>query len=75
MSSPNRFGLFASAWPAARHMQSSIFDVRHPEMIKVLRSHLLIFKATSDMPDVPDEWESVSLLLIESISHLDSPVH
>jgi hypothetical protein len=51
------------------------FEVRHPEMIKVLRSHVLIFKATGETPDIPDEWESVSLMLIESISHLETPVH
>lgn len=51
------------------------FDVRHPEMIKVLRNSILIFKASSDTPDLPDEWESVSLMLTESISHLDAPVH
>ncbi len=51
------------------------FDIRHPEMIKVLRSSLLIFKAAGDLPDIPDEWESVSLMLTESISHLETPVH
>lgn len=51
------------------------FDVRHPEMIKVLRSHALIFKANGDTGDLPDEWESVSLMLIESVAHLEAPVH
>jgi hypothetical protein len=51
------------------------FDVRHPEMIKVLRSSFLIFRATGDIPDIPDEWESVSLMRTESISQLEAPVH
>ena len=51
------------------------FDVRHPELIKVLRNSVLIFKVTGDPPDLPDEWETISLLLIESISHLEAPVH
>ena len=51
------------------------FDVRHPEMIKVLRSGVLIFKVAADAPDIPDDWDSVSLMLIESISHLEAPVH
>jgi hypothetical protein len=50
------------------------FDIRHPEMIKVLRNNLLIFKATGDSPDLPDEWETVSLMLTESISHLEASV-
>jgi len=50
------------------------FEIRHPEMIKVLRSDVLIFSAVGQEPDIPDEWESVSLMLTESISHLDSPV-
>lgn len=50
------------------------FDIRHPEMIKVLRSNVLIFESTGETPDIPDEWQSVSLMLTESISHLDAPV-
>ena len=51
------------------------YDVRHPEMIKVLRSSLLIFKASAETLDIPDEWDSLSLMLIESISHLEAQVH
>lgn len=46
------------------------FDVRHPEMVKVLKSNLLIFKASHETPEIPEEWESVSLMLTESISDL-----
>ena len=49
------------------------FDIRHPEMIKVLKSSALVFKADGDIPDLPDEWESVSLMLTESVSHLEAP--
>jgi hypothetical protein len=49
------------------------FDIRHPEMIKVLRSNVLVFKSTGGTPEIPDEWESVSLMLTESISHLEVP--
>jgi len=51
------------------------FDIRHPEMVKVLKSSLLIFKETSDSFDLPDEWESVSLMLTESVSHLETQTH
>jgi hypothetical protein len=62
--------------PFRLHLVSGrTFDVRHPEMIKVLRSNVLIFKNTGETPDLPDEWESVSLMLIESISRLEAPVH
>jgi hypothetical protein len=50
------------------------YDIRHPEMIKVLRSGVLIFKPTGGALDLPDEWDSVSLMLIESVSHLESAV-
>lgn len=50
------------------------FDVRHPEMIKVLKSSILVFKADSETPEIPDEWESASLMLTESVSHLETPV-
>jgi hypothetical protein len=62
--------------PFRIHMASGrTFDIRHPEMIKVLKSYLLIFKSASDTPEIPDECDTVSLLLTESISHLESPVH
>ncbi len=38
-------------------------------MIKVLKCHVLVFRATSDAPEIPDDWESVSLMLAESIAH------
>ncbi|HWE35864.1 MAG TPA: hypothetical protein VG406_04770 [Isosphaeraceae bacterium] len=48
------------------------FDVCHPEMIKVLRSNVLIYKSTGDDVEIPDEWEGVSLVRTESISHLET---
>lgn len=58
------------------HMASGrSFDIRHPEMIKVLKSSVLVFKSTRESPEIPDEWESVSLMLAESVSNLESPIH
>jgi hypothetical protein len=51
------------------------FDVRHPELIKVLQNTILVFKAAGNAEELSDEWETVSLLLIESISHLEASVH
>ena len=60
--------------PFRLHMASGkTFDVRHPEMIRVGRSNVLVFSFVSDQPEVFDEWQSVSLMLIESISHLEVP--
>ena len=61
--------------PFRVHMASGkTFDIRHPEMVKVLKSHLLVFSYAGDTPDIPDEWVSASLMLAESISHLESQV-
>jgi hypothetical protein len=50
------------------------FKIRHPEMIKVLKNNVLIFKAAGNTAEVPDGFDSASLLLTESISHMESPV-
>lgn len=61
--------------PFRIHMASGrTFDIRHPELIKVLKNYALIFKVTGDSPDFPKEWESISLMLTESVSHIDQPV-
>lgn len=59
--------------PFRLHLASGrTFDVRHPEMVKILKSSVLVFRATDGTADLPDEWESVSLMLTESISHLET---
>jgi len=50
------------------------FEIRHPEMVRVGRDYLILFSFVGNSPDVIDRWETVSLLLVESISHLDVPV-
>jgi hypothetical protein len=62
--------------PFRIHMASGrTFDIRHPELIKVLKNYILIFKTGADGADVPDELDTVSLMLIEYLSHLEGPVH
>jgi hypothetical protein len=62
--------------PFRLHLVSGrTFDIRHPEMIKLLQSSLLVFKPTGDSQDLSDEWETLSLMLIESVSHFETPVH
>ncbi len=50
------------------------FDIRHPETVKVGKTFLLFFSLAEGETEVVDQWESVSLMLIESISHLDVAV-
>lgn len=57
------------------HMTSGRdFEVRHPEMVRVGRTSLMVFSFLSDDPDVYDNWETASLVLVESISHLEGAV-
>lgn len=59
--------------PFRIHMASGeTFDVRHPEMARVGRNSLILFTFVGDSPEVFDRWETVSLLLMERISHLDA---
>ena len=61
--------------PFRIHMASGqTFDVRHPMMVRLGRSNLLVFSFVGDSADVFDEWESVSLMLTESVSHLEAPL-
>jgi len=58
--------------PFRIHMASGRkFDIKHPEMIRVGRKDLVIFSLVSDDPRIHDDLDTVSLVLIESISHLD----
>ena len=50
------------------------YDIRHPEMVRVGRDFLVIFSYERDNSDLIDRWESVSLLLVEAISHLQAAV-
>jgi hypothetical protein len=44
------------------------FDVRHPEFVKVGRSNITIYTPPDSDPDSTQQWEKLSLMLIESIS-------
>jgi hypothetical protein len=50
------------------------YDVRHPELVKVGKTYVMIFTPADGDLDVVDTFETVSLMLSESISHLESPV-
>ena len=49
------------------------FEIRHPEMIQVGRSMMAIFNFMSNPQDETEERQvDVSLLLTESVEHLDA---
>ena len=50
------------------------YEDRHPEMIKILKNYVLIFSSGGDTPEFPDEFHTVSLMMAESISHLETRV-
>ncbi len=61
--------------PFRIHMASGeTFDVRHPEMVRVGRSSLILFTFVSEQPDLYDRWETIALLLMERISQGDATV-
>lgn len=49
------------------------FDIRHPEMIKIGRDSFIIFSFVSEDQGIYDRWDTVSLVLIEAVSHVDLP--
>jgi len=61
--------------PLQIHMASGrTFDIRHPEMVRVGKHDLVIFSLVSNEPEVHDDWDTVSLLLVESISHQEASI-
>jgi hypothetical protein len=61
--------------PFRIHMASGkTFDIRHPETIKVAKTSVLVFTYLGGEDEIPDHWETASLVLMESISYLDAPV-
>jgi hypothetical protein len=61
--------------PFRIHMASGrTFDIPHPEMVKVGKADVVIFSMVTDDPEIHDHWNTVSLMLIEFVSHLDTPV-
>lgn len=47
------------------------YDVRHPEMIMVGKSHTRVYTATER--DSDERWHDLSMLLIESLETLEAP--
>jgi len=50
------------------------YDIRHPETVRVGKRDIIIFKPLRNRPEVYDDWDTIGLLLIECISHIEAPV-
>jgi hypothetical protein len=50
------------------------FEIRHPEVVRVGKTTLTLSVPLADIPDAEGLWYKLSLMLIESIEPLDSPV-
>ena len=48
------------------------FEIRHPEMLRVGMNSMIIFTFVSDDPWLYDRWETVSLMLVEFVTHLET---
>ena len=47
------------------------YDIRHPEVVRVTPTVLVIFTVLNETEGIFDRWETASLTLIERISDLD----
>lgn len=78
MITPNDISSYIKAKPFRPfriHMASGeTFDVRHPEMARVGRTSVMLFTFVADTPEFYDRWETISLMLMERLSHLDATV-
>jgi hypothetical protein len=55
-----------------RTTSGQTFDVLYPEDVKIGRSILLVYAPLENDSNGPDRWEKVPLMLVESISPLDT---
>jgi hypothetical protein len=74
MVTPQSIQQFVKAQPfrpfQIRTAGGQVYEVRHPEMVKVLRSTALVFP-DEDNPEFPESFEMVSSMLTEGVAPLD----
>jgi hypothetical protein len=74
MLTPRAMVEFVSAepfQPFRLHMASGrVFDIVHPEFIKVGRSSVTVYMPPDGAPGAADRWQEVSLMLLESVEPL-----
>jgi len=57
--------------PFRIHMASGdTFEVRHPEMVHLGRNNLRLYTHVSNLPENHDRWDTISLMLMERLSHI-----
>jgi hypothetical protein len=49
------------------------FDIRHPEMVRLGKRDMIIFQPRKNQPEIYDDWVTIGLLLVECISHIETP--
>jgi hypothetical protein len=58
--------------PFRIHMASGrTHDIRHPEMIRLLKTYAIVFDNASESDEFPDRSETISLMLSKSISFIE----
>lgn len=50
-----------------------VLEVRHPEVIRVMRTSLIYFIPSVDRPEIDDRAEMIGLVLIERIEPMQRP--
>ena len=51
------------------------YDIRHPEMVKLMRTTMVIFSYQGESSEVAERAEMIGLVLVERIEPLPAPSH
>jgi hypothetical protein len=51
------------------------YEIRHPEMLKVSRTTMLVFSSAGEPQDLIDKMKMVGLALVERIEPIEAPAH
>ena len=51
------------------------YEIRHPEMLRVSRTTMLVFSFAGEPQDPIEKMEMVGLVLVERIEPLEAPAH
>ena len=51
------------------------YEIRHPKMLRVTRSTMLVFSFAGEPQDLIEKMEMVGLVLVERIEPIEAPTH
>ncbi len=51
------------------------YEIRHPEMVRVSRTTMIVFWFAGDPQDLVEKMEMVGLILVEHIEPIETPAH